>query len=249
MRGYIDELNAFYDFSMDNAELSPSARLLWHSLMMICNRARWENPLSVTNKQIFALCHQNKRTILRAREELQELGLIDFQPQPAGRATQYTVYSLSERGAKVHHGAEIHQGAVQKYTKARCKSAPNLRQEDKDNNISSNQLDESAVFEAPKQPKRSKKPTEDPPEFKRFYTEYPKHAGHKPALDAWLKLNPSTELAETIIAHVERRKRGEWRDKDKKYIPMASTFLNQQRWTDELETSESRTPKIECIDY
>ena len=109
-----------------------------------------------------------------------------------------------------------------------------------DTNISSNQLDEGDSFEAPKQPKRNKKPVEEPAEFTRFYTEYPKHEGRKPALMAWLKLDPSAELAETIISHVERRNETEWRGKDKQYIPLPATFLNQQRWTDELMPTTRR---------
>ena len=57
---------------------------------------------------------------------------------------------------------------------------------------------------------------------------------------AWLKLDPSAELAETIISHVERRNETEWRGKDKQYIPLPATFLNQQRWTDELMPTTRR---------
>lgn len=106
--------------------------------------------------------------------------------------------------------------------------------------ISSNQLDESDSFEAPKQPKRSKKPIEEPTVFTRFYTEYPKHEGRKPALMAWLKLNPSAELAETIIAHVKRRKETVWRGKDKQFILLPATFLNEKRWEDELMPTTRR---------
>lgn len=109
-----------------------------------------------------------------------------------------------------------------------------------DTNISSNQLDESDSFEAPKQPKRSKKPAEEPTGFTRFYTEYPKHEGRKPALMAWLKLNPSAELAETIIAHVKRRKETVWCGKDKQFILLPATFLNEKRWEDELMPTTRR---------
>lgn len=109
-----------------------------------------------------------------------------------------------------------------------------------DTNISSNRLDESDSFEAPKQPKRSKKPIEEPTGFTRFYTEYPKHEGRKPALMAWLKLNPSAELAETIIAHVKRRKETVWRGKDKQFILLPATFLNEKRWEDELMPTTRR---------
>lgn len=109
-----------------------------------------------------------------------------------------------------------------------------------DTNILSNQLDESDSFEAPKKPKRSKKPTEAPAEFTRFYTAYPRREGKEKALQTWLKLNPNAELAETIISHVERRKETDWCGKDRQYIPLPATFLNQQRWTDELMPATRR---------
>lgn len=68
-------------------------------------------------------------------------------------------------------------------------------------------------------------------EFERFWSLYPNKQGKEPARKKWhsLKLDP---LTDTIIAAVERLKTldDKWKNG---FVPMGSTFINQQRWTDE----------------
>ncbi len=92
---------------------------------------------------------------------------------------------------------------------------------------------------------RTPKRSDEPAGFVRFYESYPRHEARKDALKAWLKLNPSAELEQQILAAVERRKHVDprWRlgdrDFDLKYIPMPATFINRERWKDQLDV---RTP-------
>lgn len=71
--------------------------------------------------------------------------------------------------------------------------------------------------------------------FDRFWKEYPRKIAKVTALKSWLKLNPDPALITKIINAVKKAKTSEeWNKDDKKYIPYPVTYLNQQRWEDEL---------------
>lgn len=70
--------------------------------------------------------------------------------------------------------------------------------------------------------------------FKRFYAEYPRKEGKKAAYTAFQKLNPDEELLEVILSALYRQKRNNWEDREKKHIPLPASWLNGERWTDEI---------------
>lgn len=77
-----------------------------------------------------------------------------------------------------------------------------------------------------------------PPEvealFERFWASYPKHKAKAAAKKAWGKLNPSMELCRTMSAALDAQKKSfDWTKDNGRYIPYASTWLNQRRWEDE----------------
>lgn len=77
-------------------------------------------------------------------------------------------------------------------------------------------------------------------EFELFWREYPNHKSGKPnAYSAFCKAREKTDL-ETILKSVEEHKKSsQWTKNDGDYIPHATTWLNQQRWTAEVETQLS----------
>lgn len=66
--------------------------------------------------------------------------------------------------------------------------------------------------------------------FDEWYTQYPKKKGKAQALKAW-KRKKLDKHADAIIADTMKRSVIEWRDPQ--FIPMASTYINQERWLDE----------------
>lgn len=70
--------------------------------------------------------------------------------------------------------------------------------------------------------------------FERFWKTYPRSEGKKRAMRLWLSRNLDT-IAERIIADVEARCRdaGQWATKELRFIPMASTYLSQERFNDD----------------
>jgi hypothetical protein len=72
--------------------------------------------------------------------------------------------------------------------------------------------------------------------FETWYAAYPKHVGRKPALKAWIKLDPDPILVETIMAATARYADLKI-DVEARFVLDPSTWINQERWTDETPMS------------
>ena len=71
--------------------------------------------------------------------------------------------------------------------------------------------------------------------FEVFWKLYPNKKSKKDARKAWEKLKPSAELRLTLMTALgNHRISRDWAKDDGQYVPMASTWLNGARWTDEL---------------
>lgn len=71
--------------------------------------------------------------------------------------------------------------------------------------------------------------------FVDFWDVYPRKVGKAPALKKWQAKKLDSE-ADKIIAAVERQKRHLWAGKETQYIPHPQTWLNQERWEDDVST-------------
>ena len=69
------------------------------------------------------------------------------------------------------------------------------------------------------------------PCFEDFWLLYPRHVAKLAARKAWAKVDPVAHVAilEALVSW-----RPVWRDKDPEYLPHAATWLNGERWEDEL---------------
>lgn len=75
--------------------------------------------------------------------------------------------------------------------------------------------------------------TLDRAKFDRFWAVYPRHVGKSVAEKSFEKLAPDDDLMNIIISALECQKKcSQWQDE--RYIPHASTWLNQRRWEDEI---------------
>lgn len=71
--------------------------------------------------------------------------------------------------------------------------------------------------------------------FEVFWKLYPNKKSKKDARKAWEKLKPSADLRQTLMTALgSHRLSRDWTKDDGQYVPMASTWLNGERWTDEL---------------
>ena len=72
--------------------------------------------------------------------------------------------------------------------------------------------------------------------FAAFYKEYPRKVGRKYAESMWRRLKIDDALFETIMKALENHKKSkQWTQNKGQYIPNPSTWLNQERWNDEVE--------------
>ena len=78
-------------------------------------------------------------------------------------------------------------------------------------------------------------PTTRESAFETFWAAYPRKTAKGEARKAWAKLDPVGGLLESIMAAVEAQKNSrQWLADGGRFIPHASTWLNQARWEDEV---------------
>lgn len=78
-------------------------------------------------------------------------------------------------------------------------------------------------------------------QFKAFWDAYPRKEGKKKALEKWKRLNPDPDLFARIMAGLDKHIRSEqWR---RGVIPHPTTWLNGERWEDELPSNDRGGPE------
>ncbi|MGY2277420.1 helix-turn-helix domain-containing protein [Pseudomonas monsensis] len=78
--------------------------------------------------------------------------------------------------------------------------------------------------------------------FDQFWKLYPKKKSRKDAAKAWAKLKPNDELRQTLINALGSHCVSEdWAKDGGRYIPNAATWLNGERWHDELAPATGKT--------
>ncbi|GKV70243.1 DNA damage-inducible protein DnaD [Sporosarcina sp. NCCP-2716] len=90
---YIKELNAFYDWLELNS-VRPSTVILWHSLMHLNNKSGWAEEFTVARSVIEAKTGLKKDAYYTARNQLKQLGRIDFKERGT-KATSFRMIPFS----------------------------------------------------------------------------------------------------------------------------------------------------------
>lgn len=77
--------------------------------------------------------------------------------------------------------------------------------------------------------------------FDTFWDEYPNRKGKPKAREAFKKAIKKTTL-ETMLSAIQKQKHSsQWTRDNGQYIPYPATWLNQERWDDEVDTNGSST--------
>jgi len=83
--------------------------------------------------------------------------------------------------------------------------------------------------------------------FLKFYELYPKKVKKKDTEKWFLKNKPDEELFNSIIEGLEKHlKSKQW--KNKQYIPYPTTWLNGERWNDEVEIEETEEERLKRLE-
>ena len=100
---YIKQLNAFEDWNERNqGSLSASGQLLWYKLIAIANRSGWVEWFQRSNPSLCGMTRMSERTVQTARNELKQVGLIDFIPgKTKNHPTRYKLVKLYEEDVTV----------------------------------------------------------------------------------------------------------------------------------------------------
>ena len=84
--------------------------------------------------------------------------------------------------------------------------------------------------------------------FNEFWSIYPKKASKKEALKAYTKLSKSKSLPDNLLDIIKQWCNNEaWKKENGKFIPYPATWLNQERWNDEIELSKATYKPREAV--
>ncbi|MMZ52783.1 Replication initiation and membrane attachment [compost metagenome] len=93
MDDYTAEIQAFYDW-LETNELSTASISLFHALLSIKYKAGWIESFTVAMPVLELRTGARRRTVERARLDLEEKGLITWSPRGGGKSAEYTLISL-----------------------------------------------------------------------------------------------------------------------------------------------------------
>jgi hypothetical protein len=82
--------------------------------------------------------------------------------------------------------------------------------------------------------------------FEQFYATYPRHVARADAEKAWRQVVKPEEVP-AILARIEINKLGEWKEKEKRFIPYPASWLRGRRWNDEIEKGEKLNGKQSSV--
>ena len=103
------------------------------------------------------------------------------------------------------------------------------------NLLASNPAGNSAGNSAPEMKGSEVKGKEVYVHFEKFWEIYPRKENKKKAMEKWKKMKVTEELFETIEKSIKSHKETkQWKDY---IIPHATTWLNQERWEDEVKVN------------
>lgn len=99
---------------------------------------------------------------------------------------------------------------------------------------------------------KRKRPVQNEPslEWEKFWNAYPRKEKKKEAWVAFERLKCGSGMFETIMDKLEEFKQSDqWSREGGRYIPLASSWINGERWHDEIKTPQHKTEKINGITF
>ncbi len=126
------------------------------------------------------------------------------------------------------YGEGFHKAFTEAFGKGLLKGIPNQEQEQEQ------EQEQDNILSAPS-PEPDDPPKKSKSRFDEFWAEYPKKINPKKSLEIW-KRKRLDERADELIEDVRHRKKNHKRWLEG-FIPDPTTYLNQERWQDEIEIS------------
>lgn len=84
-------------------------------------------------------------------------------------------------------------------------------------------------------------------DFLAFWEAYPRKVGKGAAYTVWKRIKPVNGTIQQILDAVAcQRKTDQWKKDGGQFIPHPTTWLNQRRWEDEIQTQKHKDPYRRC---
>ena len=114
---YITEINMFYDW-LETNQIPKSAIALWHSLMHIANKAKWEKSFTVAISTIESKSGFKRSELFEARNILTQKGRINWKQRGGNLCAVYEInfFSVHNTDAKAYASTDTSADA-KAYTK------------------------------------------------------------------------------------------------------------------------------------
>ncbi|MDH5106494.1 DNA replication protein DnaD [Lentilactobacillus diolivorans] len=224
---YLLQIRAFDDYRMYETKLSSGQVSLWYTLMSINNKAHWQKWFTAANVVLERLSGLSRSGIVKNRNVLKQLGLIDFQSN-GRKATSYQVCVLYTSDGTQRSTQSSTQDSAQRSTQDSAQNSSTLvkhKQNKTEKKKEKSSSDDSSIKD----------------NFEKLWKLYPKKAGKKPAFNAYkraIKKGVTNKQIQTGIVELIKHQ------KDKKYYPNGSTWFNQARWEDDYSDSSPEPPVL-----
>ena len=90
---YIKQGISFFELQLSN-QISANAQALYYTLLNINNKCNWKERFTVANSMLTAYTDLNTSAIQRARNELIQLGVIDYKKGKGNQCGEYLLFKL-----------------------------------------------------------------------------------------------------------------------------------------------------------
>lgn len=242
---YLREILTFENWIEYNSQVNKSDIRLWYTLIHTANRFSWKEFAIPISTLIFK-SKLSKSDIYRARNKLKQFGLIDFKE----RGNQATIYKMNSCVSLF--GIQIETtsatlNATSGDTPDGIAGGANLGNINKTKNQKLKTKRNIVTHNGVTHPNDDKEIAL----FNDFWEVYPKKVGKKEALKAFSNIkNLDQQLLDDILLGIKKwQNSDQWREANRKFIPYPSTFLNSERWKDEVIITSSQSKNQKESEY
>ena len=183
--------------------------------------------------------NENKlKTIFLNSLKIRQLDTSTVKKLDSKQSKNHTVNSL-----KIRHNKNIYKNNNKNIYSQSEIDLVSFSQEDNNSNTKK-EADTKVPTSEKKKNTSSKKEQEEKylEMFNEFWKLYPKKVDKANARKKWLRLKPNDELFKTIMSALENQITfKKWHEIDKQYIPNPTTWINGERWEDEIKEAEGNS--------
>lgn len=225
---YISIINSFWDAAALNP-LSAGQVSLYFALLHVCNRNRWEEWFQAPNQVLSVLTGLSRSGILKARKELKERGMIDFE-EHGTKATAYKIMSDSTQDSVQKSTQVSKQVSVQDSKQVSSTIAKSTQVSVQDGVQDSTQNSNTLYKHKQKTETETERPPISPIErFEDFLAEYPKDSNRFMTEHEYATLLLMEKVTEDDLVQAAKNYAEACRleRKPEKYIKNAENFLRE----------------------